>query len=289
MFNNSTVQQADLTAIKAKLEVMDLKLGAQINEGGISGFLGKFRDAFDKFRKWTQIDRILNALTLFTVLHNAAMLSRDLVETLGDVMSNGLAIIGLKDSEGSPIDVNELIGKGVRDIAKSILGEGVYNNLVDKWKKANRIYQSAANIVYSIRNIADSTREVIEWIAEDTGKIGNALKKWRVVGENAYKWMPERVTSQGVIHRKLDRLRDGLEGLEDTASSLSSVTGEVLNIREEIEQLSEQKQAFNNAIKDAVPTLRQDNTPVATAASASNTASKTPAIQPNDLNPSSPP
>ncbi len=58
------------------------------------------------------------------------------------------------------------------------------------WKKANRIYQSAANIVNSVNSMIDSVRNVNEFIAENTGRIGNALKKFQVVSPNAFKWIP---------------------------------------------------------------------------------------------------
>ena len=227
-------------------------------------------------------------LTLITVLHNAAMLSQNLVQTLGDVLSTGLAVAGLKDENGNPIDINSVLGKSANDFIVGILGEEVWNNLVTKWKAASRVYQSASNIVWTVRSITDTTREVLEWTGENTGKIGNALKKYRVVGENAYNWMPERVTAQSASRRRLDRMIDGLEALDDAGSSLSSVTSDVLSITEEVNQLREQKTAFDTSIRDAEKLVRPDNNPVKNAANAADTASQSPTIDRTDLVQSAP-
>ena len=96
------------------------------------------------------------------------------------------------------------------------------------------------------------------------------------MGENAYKWLPERVTVQNSFTRKLDRLREGTDSLDDAASSLSGVLGEVQSIQQEYADLQEQKQKFETNIKDLTPKPREENKPVADAVSAAKTASKAP-------------
>ncbi|NJM88292.1 MAG: hypothetical protein HC847_15120 [Hydrococcus sp. RU_2_2] len=123
----------------------------------------------------------------------------------------------------------------------------------------------------------DSAREIMEWTAENTGKIGNALKRFRVVGENAYKWMPERVTMTNAWTRKIDRFREGIDSLDDAASSLGGVLGEVQNIQQEAGQLNEQKEQFDKNIKDLTPKAREDNEPVKTDVTESKQASGAPA------------
>ena len=161
----------------------------------------------DKAWKATHADKVLSALTLMASLHNAAMLSRNLGETLGELTSQGLATIGIKDSEGSPLDINEAIGKSFNALMTNILGAEVYTGVKETWLRSSRIISSASQIVWTVRSIADSAREVTEWTAENTGKIGNALKKFRVVGEDAYKWMPEKVTATNKWLSKVDKLK----------------------------------------------------------------------------------
>jgi uncharacterized protein YoxC len=284
--------------------MIDPEIRSQLNriETGVNGNGGKInnlqtqvrdmsnnmKERFDKLSRWLRLPQLLNLLTLITVLHNAAMLSQNLLQTLGDVISTGLAVVGLKDEDDNPIDINSILGKSANDFIVGILGEEVWNNLVTKWKAASRVYQSASNIVWTVRSITDTTREVLEWTAENTGKIGNALKKYRVVGENAYNWMPERVTAQSAARRRLDRMIDGIEALDDAGSSLSSVTSDVLSITEEVNQLREQKTAFDNSVRDAETKLRPDNNPVKNAANAADAASQSPTIDRTDLVQSTP-
>ena len=100
------------------------------------------------------------------LLHNAAMLSRNLGSTLGDLTSQALATIGIKDSEDSPIDVNEILGKQANNFMSSILGAEVWAGTKTSWNKANSIIASATNLMYTVRSMFDSTREILEWTAE---------------------------------------------------------------------------------------------------------------------------
>lgn len=257
-------QVADL----ALLGVINDKLGPQV-PGGISGFLSRFA-------KSIHLDKIINALTLIAALHNAAMLSRSLGSTLGDLTGQALSVIGLKDEEGDAIDINKILSKKVDDLFISILGEAAWKGIKTTWNKANAIISSASQIVWTVRSLFDSGREILEWTAENTGRIGNALRRFRIVGENAYRWMPERVTTTNIWTQKVDRAREGIDSLDDAASSLSSVLGEVQNIQQEAQELKEQKERFDKNLKEFTPKEREDNEPVKAAVEAGRTASKAP-------------
>lgn len=233
--------------------------------------------------KATRLDKAINALTLFTTVHNAAFLSRNIAETLGDVLSNGLGIVGITDEEGSRIDINEIVGQSVTNWLKSLVGEEVWSGTRQTWLKLSRVYQSAANIVFSLRSIMDSTQEVAEFTAENTGKIGNALKKSGVVFESSYRWMPERVQAQDAARRRYQRVFDGLDQIEDTADSLQNVSGEVLDIQEEFQEISESRTRFREAVRDLSPEEREDNAPVATATATAKANSESPEITDADL------
>lgn len=230
----------------------------------------------------TRLQKILNLLTLVTVLHNAAMLSRDVGETIGELASNMLATVGIKDETGNALDINQLVGTSVKTFVQTIVGVDVYNNVSTSWNKANRILSSAANVVYTVRGLADTSKDIAEWTAENTGKIGNALKRWGVVGERAYPWMSERVTAQDAYRKKLQRFTDGLESLEDTASSLSQVTGDVREIQEEFTELKQQKADFKTLISttapEATPPASPENEPIADAEGQTKAANASPAV-----------
>ena len=68
--------------------------------GAILAKLQTMQKFAEKAWKASRIDKVLNAITTLTVLHNAAFLSRSAAETVGDVLSNGLAIFGIQDETG---------------------------------------------------------------------------------------------------------------------------------------------------------------------------------------------
>ena len=244
-------------------------LGSLANLGVILAKLQQMQAFAEKAWENSRLNKLINLLTLISVLHNAAMLSRDVGETMGDLTSNMLAAVGIKDETGSALDINELVGGSVRNFIQSIVGEEVYTDVSTRWKKASRIVSSAAMIAYTVRGLHDTSKDVMEWTAENTGKIGNALKRWGVVGERAYPWMSERVRAQDAYRRKFQRVTDGLESLEDTASSLSQVTGDVREIQEEFNELKEQKDAFKELIStvppENTPPVSPENAPIAAA------------------------
>lgn len=269
---------ASLTASLANLAmipVINAKLGDQV-QGGISGKL-------QRFAQWSRIGQVLNWLTLFTALHNAAMISGNLAQTLTDLTSQTLYAIGIKDDEEQAIDINSILGKQVDSLIVSIIGQEAWTGTKIAWNKANRIISTASNIIWSVRSIMDSAQQIAEWSAENTGKIGNALKKWRIVGENAYPWMPERVTSQTVWQKKVGRIVDGLEVAEDAASSLSGVTSEVISIQDEVAQLKQTRDEFKAAVASVEPLIRPDNNPVKAVVDAGKQASQSPDVLPIDL------
>jgi len=207
------------------------------------------------------------------------MLSRSLAQTLGDVASQALTLLGIKDENNSPIDVNEILGKLINEKMSDLLGAEVWAGTKATWNKANRILSAASQIVYTVRSIADSAREIQEWTASNLGKIGNALKRNRVVESDAYGHMSENVQSQNSFMLKVQRYRDGVDSLDDAASSFSGVLGEFSNITSEMNEFVEQKQRFDAALKDAQPKTIPDNYPVKDKAAATKTASASPANQ----------
>lgn len=215
----------------------------------------------------TRLQKLINFLTLVSVLHNAAMLSRNVGETIGELASNMLATVGIKDETGNQLDINQLVGTSVRNFVQSVVGVEVYTDVSTAWKKASRIVSSAAMIAYTVRSLHDTSKDVMEWTAENTGKIGNALKRWGVVGERAYPWMSERVKAQDAYRLKFQRFTDGLESLEDTASSLSQVSGNVLEIQQEYTELKQQKDAFKALVTTTPPadiaTAAPESVPIA--------------------------
>ncbi|MDJ0737888.1 MAG: hypothetical protein QNJ47_28155 [Nostocaceae cyanobacterium] len=216
---NAAGQAVDLSL----LQKIDKKLGAQINPGGIGRTVtqtlegvksanqtlgGPIINKYDKvvgltsyirgFVRLNYVTQALNILTWWQTLHNAMMLSNSVGQTLLQGVNNVLSIFGIKDEDGDALDLGKVIGGAYESVMKAVLGAEVYNNLSVAWKKANRIYQATANIVNSVNSMIDFVRNVSEFIAENTGRIGNALKKFQVISPDAFKWMPEQVNSKSL-------------------------------------------------------------------------------------------
>jgi hypothetical protein len=203
------------------------------------------------------VDKVISYLTLATTLHNAAMLSRDLGETLASVIDNVLNIVGLrvKDAEGNPIGVAGIIGTTVNNAIIAAIGQANYTALTENWAKANRIYQSTINALDATRSLFDSARSLNELTGNNVGKIGNALRQDGVVTEGAYRDMSENVTQFNVLMAKLEQA-------ENAVSTLSSITGEIISIQENITQITAARTEFNEAIGTAEPKVIPENVPI---------------------------
>ena len=203
------------------------------------------------------VDRALQVATLATTTHNALMLSNNLAQTLFSATDNILKVVGIKikDEKGSEIGIQQVVNSLFLNFANSLFGAENVKSMNANFKKANRIYQAGANIVNSVRSIVDSTRNVSEFIAENTGKIGNALMKYGAIAANAFPKLPEQVNAQSIWVQRLNNL-------EEAASGIEMVTGEVLQITENVKEIKKQTDDFNKGVEELSPKERKDNKPV---------------------------
>lgn len=199
--------------------------------------------------KATHADKILNGITTALVIHNAIMLSNNLGQTIGDAASGVLNAIGIKDSEGNPFNVNTVIRAKMTQLITSAIGSENYAALTAKVAAANRIYQSAANVLDLTRSLFDSARNVAELTAENTGKIGNALREAGAVYEDAYDLMQEKVNPQNQAQRRLEGLSNTLGNLAEGASAISEISSEAVETRENITQLKAERKQLEDETK----------------------------------------
>lgn len=230
--------------------------------------------------------QMLNILGAVASLHNAAMLSTNVGQTIGDMITSAVNQFGdnfgLDKDTAESFNFNEVMGKAIEDQLKSILGADTYNGAKQSFLKANRIIQTASNLYYTMHSIADSARSIMEMAAENTGRIGNALKRFRVIGENAFPWMPENVNGATARQAKIDRVINGLENVENTTSTLSSITSDIISIDQEIQQVKEQREEFDKALKEFTPKTAKENIPIKTTEAAAKAASVSPDISAED-------
>lgn len=233
-------QGADAAAQAAQLALLNTintKLGSQL-PGGISNFLQTFFNSFNKLAQWLHLDRVLNVLTFAATLHNAYMLSSSLTQTFFSMVSNVLAAVGIKDKDDNPLDISSIVGTNLDNLFKAVLGVETVDGIKTEWKKYSRIYQAAANIIWSLQSIGYSILSALEIIGSWIAWIGNALKKWGTVGEKAYRWMNPEVNFQ-------NRFFTAIDTAENIVSNIDNVASEVLSIQETINQLGTQ----NNRVR----------------------------------------
>jgi hypothetical protein len=267
--------------IKKTVERIDQKVGPQIyddrgNKIGIAGHALKMFQKINHVGDYLRFDRITNVLTLAATVHNAAMLSNQLEQTLASALSNGLAAIGIKDSEGNALDINKVVGKSVEGVVKGAIGAENYTELTTNWKKANRIYQAGANLINNLQSLRYSITGALETIASMNGKVANALKKYGVLGDNAYPWMNPSPNFGNKFMR-------GLETAENAVSNIDSIASEVLSAQETVTEIGKQKTELATAIKDGTEKPGVDNTQQKEKATAAKTASKSPDIVSDNL------
>jgi hypothetical protein len=267
--------------IKKTVDKIDQKVGPQIyddrgNKIGIAGHALKMFEKLNKVGDYLRFDRITNVLTLAATVHNAAMLSNQLEQTLAQALSSALAVIGIKDSEGNQLDINKIVGKSVENTIKGAIGAQNYTELTTNWKKANRIYQAGANLINNVQSLRYSITGALETIASMNGKVANALKKYGVLGDNAYPWMNPSPNFDNKFMR-------GLETAENAVSSIDSIASEVLSAQETVTEIGKQKTELEKAIKDGTEKPGVNNTQQKEKATAAKTASKSPDIVADNL------
>ncbi|WP_414579188.1 hypothetical protein, partial [Anabaena sp. CCY 9402-a] len=210
------------------------RLGDQL-PGGIGGKL-------TRFSQWLQLDRALNLLTFAATVHNAFQLSNDIGVTLGSALSNVLQLIGIKNDDGSALDIGQIINSTVENLVKGIVGAENYQQMSQAFAKANRIYQASTNVLNSFLNLSQTILQASELIAAYTGRIGNALKKGGVILENAYGWMNPQP--------KFNRVSQFLEGLQNGASTIQMVTQAPLDVVNAVTETTTAATEFVKAVKE---------------------------------------
>ena len=116
--------------------------------------------------------------------------------------------------------------------------------------KANRIYQTGINLLDTTYSLFDSARTVAELTGEYTGKIGNALRESGAVYEDAYEEFLEKINPQNAAMRRLGSFRDKIEVAENAFDSVAQISGSVLEVKETVGQIKEEKTELKAELDD---------------------------------------
>lgn len=249
--------------INAKLDAA--QVARDVNASAQSAALASVFSFVSRIYNNQFVHSSLSFMTTMTTIHNAAMLSRDVAETLGTVVDNSVNLSGnkLKDTDGNDINFTSWVGTNIRAIIVQLIGADKYVQLALQWQKANTIYHSAMAVVNTTQSMLDPISSAVEYGMENVSKIGNSLKEDGVVSENAYPAMDETIRARRV--NRFERLNDTLEGAENIASNLSSVTSSAVSVKEDYQQLREDSKelrdkanAFNTADSEARAALKAE-------------------------------
>jgi hypothetical protein len=271
------------------LIVINEKLGPKI-PGGLSPVIGRIekisssilstvgvvKEKLEKFAKWSRLGQLVNVLTFIATIHNAYMLSNSLGQTFLSMLSNGLAVFGIKDDNGNPYDLGSLINKSVEETVKAVVGEANYTTMSAEFKKANRIYQATANLLFSIQSLRFSIMGALETIGSWNARIGNALRRWGAVGESSYGWMNPSPNFD-------NKFTQAIQKADEVVSQVDSVASEVLSAQETVTQIGTQKDELLNSLGLGTEKPLTENKPEKDKATASKAVSVSPNIESTDL------
>jgi len=244
---NAGVNAANTAANAAQiamLNTINTKLGVQINNGGIGGTLGRLYS-------FLAIDRWLNMINTALLFHNAMMLSRNLggtaVNAIGSVFN--FAGIKFKNAEGEEQELSTVINHNIADFAKHILGAENYTAMNATWKQASSIYTTGANLLTTVHSMMDSAQSLLNLAIENTGRIGNALRRAGAIFEREGQFT-EKATAQSKYQKQFNNFNETVEGAENLFSGVENVTGELVSIKDNLKELKEQREAFDKSVKD---------------------------------------
>lgn len=243
-------------------------------------YLQKMQAFAEKAWKATQMQKVLDVLTFIGVMHNVSMLSRNVGETFLEVVGQGIQAAGVRDEEGNVLDVPEIVGDATESFLRRVLGSDRYDGINEAWNKANRIISSASAVIWTVRSIADASQDLMEWIGENTGKIGNALKRYGVVGERSYPWMSENPQTQHRMRTRFSKLTGALEATEDRISVYGQATSTVIELQEELGEAEYNFGQLRESVVNGIPDPWADNNPVKTFFDDNKAASEAPDIDP---------
>ena len=227
----------------ALLKIIDNKLGSQL-PGGLSA-------TFGRLWQMLQVDRILNILTYIAVIHNAMMLSNNILKTLFTIVDNISQSVGFKwtNEKGEDAGFGSLINEWTGNFIKSIFGEETFKNISKVWNAANRIYQAAANIAGLVQSIQQSILTALEVVGGSVARLANALRAAGQVFDRAYEWMNPNPNFDNALFRTLEKI-------QGVASNIETVSQTPLTIKSAVEGMKEEKKAMGEALKDGEAGLK---------------------------------
>jgi hypothetical protein len=173
-----------------------------------------------------------------------------LTATVTNISQSFLAIF---DSLASLMGLGDGISKPIGDTF-----DGILNNVFGKEKveyvkynfaRINAVFTAGANVLGKVRSTSAALAEGIETDAQNTSKIGNALRRAGVVDEKLA-LMDEKI-AVNVDKSQLKILNDKLSKVSNVSSELSGIAGDIKTAKDELKQLEKDKAEKDKTDKEA--------------------------------------
>jgi hypothetical protein len=173
-----------------------------------------------------------------------------LTSTVTNIAQSFLAIF---DSLASLMGLGDGISKPIEETF-----EGILNNVFGKEKveyvkynfaRINTVFTAGANVFSKVRSTSAALAQGIETDAQNTSKIGNALRRAGVVDEKLA-LMDEKI-AVNVDKSQLKILNEKLSKVSNVSSELSGIATDVKTAKDELKQLEKDKLEKEKAEKEA--------------------------------------
>jgi len=236
---NAAAQSAALTGIAVEQQAQKRVLAS------IGATATNIFDMLGKLWNNSLVDKAMQYITMITVIHNAAMLSSSIGDTLGSALDSGLQALRfpIKDKDGQQQGVTAIIGKSFQDLIKGIVGTENFAALNETWAKGNRIYQATTNLASNFQSLLDSATAVAELTSNRVATLMNSLRNAGMVREDAYGSQTPNTTRFNAYMQKMENLEQGV-------SNLASITSNVVSVQQSVDELKANRAEFQNAIQD---------------------------------------
>jgi hypothetical protein len=126
--------------------------------------------------------------------------------------------------------------------------DGMLNNAFGKdnvsyvklqFAKINTAFTAGANILQKIGSTSTNLSNAVEEGANNTSRIGNALKSTGIIGEKI-NWMNEQITAKQNAPGKIQDVTNALSKVDSFASDLTSIVSDVKTGKEEEDRLQKE-------------------------------------------------
>lgn len=233
-------------------------------------------------------DRFLLLMTWWQTLHNCMMLSADISRSLVSSVEIALAalpgdsLLGIptEDPDGTPLDVGKTISTSFEGFVKGAVGAENYAELKVELAQINRIYQASSNLLNSVQQLTNDLQNLTELCGENISRIGNSLISFGVVGEDAYRRMPEDLDTRTSWVYKL---QENLEKGQQLAGNIEAIAQSVYSTEQTLIEITQKTTEFRKAIAEVQPKQAIENKPLTEKAQADKQDSQSPEISKTDL------